>query len=316
MQTNRDRYSRALSRETSLSARIAEQVLTHYESPLLRLPRPIPVEGLAAQWGIEQALKLHDKSSFGSMGSAGITRRLALLHEDLSNEQQSNEKMILGLEKSQYEMRIFGVGYRRRFTIAHELAHVVLHTKFTNEHRELGVDARERVADAAAGMILLPDSVIAVTFSGKTPLVVGIPLLEATADKLKVSLSLLVKRLGDATRSGLIKSENGAFIVDLARSRKAGQNMAPRVRIWFLPLGWFLPSNKRLTSLGLQYLPSLFYSAGLYEEQGTEDDLTLWRKDRREWYSMHVKFSFKCYMAEGNARKMLTVIEPPFPEVA
>jgi len=314
MQPKRDR-SRAFSRQVLLSARIAEQVLARYDSQLLRCPRPVPVENLAAQWGLEQSQDLRDTSSAQSMGSAGLTHGLSSAGEDHSGEQQLGQKTMLGLGQSQYEMRIFSTGFRKRFTVAHELAHVVLYTRFADEDHKLSPDARERVADIAAGMILLPDTVLTAAFSGRSKLVVEIQLLETTADKLKVSLSVLVKRFGDASRSGLLKPENGAFIADLSRSRKAGYNLAPRVSVWLLPVGWFLPSNKRLTTLGMQYLPSLFHSVELWKEQRTEDDLTLWRKDRREWHSMHVVLSFKCYLAEGNVRKMLTVIESQLPEV-
>jgi predicted SprT family Zn-dependent metalloprotease len=51
-----------------------------------------------------------------------------------NNYRQSPE---LPLQKPQYEMHVFGSGYRRRFTIAHELAHVVLHNNFRAKEKNL-----------------------------------------------------------------------------------------------------------------------------------------------------------------------------------
>jgi hypothetical protein len=215
----------------------------------------------------------------------------------------------LPLEKPQYEMFIFGSGYKRRFTIAHELAHVVLNNQFLAEKERLTNNVEENVCDIAASMILLPDVKLVAAFANTKNVKLNISLLEDLSKKLEVSLTVMVNRIRETSRTRSIQLLNCAFIVDLAKSRKTSENLAPRVQASCLPIGWYMPNNKRLSSLEMQFLPNLFYQTTLYEKRQIYDHIRIWNQNSRCWSKIEGLVSLKCYITENKTRIMLATID-------
>jgi len=292
----------------NLANRIAAQVLIQYKDNL-RWVTMIPIEKLAAQWGLEQSTNASSENVRFSNYSSGSTHGLKNPTKDFEPETKESMTYPLPLQSSLYQMRIFGSGYGRRFTIAHELAHVVLHNRMKEEEEELSSRMLEYVCELAAGMILVPDSMLWAAYNKSMNFQNKITFLEDISRNLEVSLTVLTNRLGDATRSRLIKMDFGVMMIDLAKSRKTADNLAPRIQTSCLPSGWFIPRNKRLSSLGSQFLPALFAISTPYEENQVRDHLVLWHRSSGTWCELDIIASYKCYLTNDHMRKMLAVID-------
>lgn len=142
--------------------------------------------------------------------SAGATIRYRPLDNDLSGMvQRVDEKTaIIGINSSHADVR-------KRFSIAHEIGHLVLHddehlhvdeelrsnVQFRNEYSSLGVDDREIEANQFAAEILMPEQVLlkdVAKLKDDSPEVV----IEALASLYDVSIQSMTIRL---TRLGVIK---------------------------------------------------------------------------------------------------------------
>lgn len=87
---------------------------------------------------------------------------------------------------------------RRRFTLAHELTHVMLgHGRLDNSRRQrLGRGQEERLCDATAAALLMPKAAFAPMLNGE----VSLSSVLALAGELDVSVSAAVVRLNELSR--------------------------------------------------------------------------------------------------------------------
>lgn len=298
----------------TLAKQIAQEALRPLGNIDFTGIRYIPIQTLMTLWGIIEAPPDSNNTVRNSAsGSDGLIRPI----NKQSNEQISfpfinelNHKV----PEPKYEMEILdGKGtFRRRFTIAHEIAHVVLQSKFPTKLNELtDVNWESDVIDAAAGMIILPDALLLKYFSPKYAHMLNIKILEEAGTKMHVSISTLIKRLGDLSRSDLVRITNGALFISLGRAKRSGKDFAPRIAVTCLPSSWYIPSNKRLSSLGAESLGLYFSTAELYKERESEDHLTLWRRSSWSTCKIKVLLSYKNYSTEHGQRVMLAVIKEP-----
>lgn len=140
----------------------------------------------------------------------GATIRYKPLDDNLSGMVQRNDDKtaIIGINSSHADVR-------KRFSIAHEIGHLVLHddehlhvdeelrsnVQFRNEYSSLGVDDREIEANQFAAEILMPEQILlkdVAKLKDNSPEVV----IEELAKLYDVSIQSMTIRL---TRLGVIK---------------------------------------------------------------------------------------------------------------
>jgi hypothetical protein len=204
---------------------------------------------------------------------------------------------------------------RRRFTLAHELAHRVVELYLGPQVTEgIRGPRLRRLIDECASRILLPDSLLVLAAGAEAhSLELTIPWLDDMHRRVGVSISCLLKRLNDAAIESLVGLTNGAFLAAPDVSRRRQIDHAPRVVSSCVPCGWFIPANKRLSSLGLRSLPGLFWQAEPFEARAAEDTLTVSCNQKDGWrpFTLTAHFHYVIYQAEaGKRRCMLAVFSP------
>jgi Zn-dependent peptidase ImmA (M78 family) len=194
-----------------------------------------------------------------------------------------------------------------RFTLAHELAHYILEKEL--HPTDLQPKQLEDVCDRAAARILIPDDMCAQIMRTLEQPYLRIHHVERLARTLKVSMSVLLSRLND---SPICKFRNGAFLVSIDKSRIRNNDVAPRFSARCMPRSWFLPVNKRLSSIGLSDLASAFYDSAPFREFKGTHMLTLWSTSLRKTYQIGVKLTYKSYDVQrgsSSRRHMLVSVE-------
>jgi len=152
----------------------------------------------------------------------------------------------------------------KRFSMAHELGHFMLKQHLGVIDRILtqagGQMSREvlaeRISDEFASLLLLPAPMLKSQFDVLRAERDGLLYLEQFAARKGVSLTMLAKRLSQVFRPG----PKGWFFVtaDFDVARTQGVGFALRVRTRVCPARYYLPTNQRLTSLGLGCVAARF----------------------------------------------------------
>lgn len=285
-----------------LAARVAREALSALPDEPWRWIGFVQLEKLVSRWQVKQAYRVladyppNERWKYRS--TEGLSCRTASEAEgrrEIRADEAGSPQIPLPLEPPRYEIGVFSEGMRARFTFAHEVSHVVLDAAFRKEAEALSEGMREWVCNLAAGLVVLPDTLLLSVLPRTDDLSLSIPLLEGIAARSRVSLSVLISRMNDLVRCGLVRVMNGAVIVRLAWSRKQQENLAPRISSSCLPGRWFLPVNRRLSSVGLVALARVFDSVPLYLEGGLEDEITV--RDQELRRPVHVKCNvrYKCY---------------------
>ena len=192
-----------------------------------------------------------------------------------------------------------------RFVIAHELAHVVLkQQQFAAVNRHLSLVDRERLCDLAAEQILLPSEFLIRVLNSKS-VQFSLDFLVEMRARLRCPLSLVIRRLADLVSSGSIRVVNGCLMATLAGARKSGSNIAPRVLRRCVPPEWYLPLNKRLSTLGLVSLEDFFYHAPLYSSSVVSCRFTLWNRNQQRSLSLNSTFAVRCYRYRDRESRLM-----------
>lgn len=147
---------------------------------------------------------------------------------------------------------------RRRFTLAHEIGHIVIAKAAGRDLGEAGGARVERLLDEFASRIVLPDRLLdewREHIGGN----VSIRALEEATKKLDVSMTVLVKRLGQG--NALDWTQKAIIVGAVARSRKAKREPTLRIQHVATPSWGFIPLNRRLSSVGLGASSALFAEA-------------------------------------------------------
>lgn len=284
----------AVQRIESVGITVAKRVLAE-APPRFRYGLSIvPVEQLASSFGVAVASSREVvDSSLASLKELGLDGLARTTSEETDSESATK------LFGSDYEVQILGKGFRSRFTLAHELAHIVLSREYGQLDRSLSLNERERVCDVAAGNILCPEEALIEYFRSRTEIMLTVSEIETLAGRMRISVSLALNRLRHLLFHNALSVANVALVVSLARSRKRQENLAPRISSACSPSRWFVPLNTRLSSVGLGTLRDAFYEAPLYVAGRTNEVLHLWdyKLGRRTDISCDV--SFKCYKWVG-----------------
>lgn len=239
---------------------------------------PMPVEHLIARFGI----------SLNNPASAHSLEPLRLLGLDgLTTQKAPTSSHVFGdWFNSDHNVDVLSRGFRSRFTLTHELAHVVLSREYSDVEKSLSPDERERVCDIAAAIMLCPEEALVEHF--KLLRKVTVHEIERLAAGLQISISLLLNRLRYLVSQRKVSIANVILLVSLNRSRKRKENFAPRVASACGPAQWFVPLNSRLSSIGLSNLQEEFFNAPLYSSLVTRGVLRLWD------YGVHATLQFEC----------------------
>jgi Zn-dependent peptidase ImmA (M78 family) len=270
----------------SLGTILANRVLA--EAPLRFQCRlsPMPLEHLAKCFSIKMDVAddnqwLAPLQAIGLEGSA------------IKTQTASDSDYNTDLFSSDYHVNILSQGFRSRFTLAHEIAHVVLSSEYGHFDKSLSRDKRERACDIAAAIMLCPEEGLIDHFQSVRSLTVDE--IEKLAARMQISISLLVNRLRQLILRKAFSIDNIVLLVSLNRSRKRQENLAPRVASTCGPNRWFVPLNSRLSTIGLIGLQKAFYEAPLYFSGRTNEVMRLWDYDIGARTKLECDVKFKCY---------------------
>jgi len=210
------------------------------------------------------------------------------------------------------EAEIWVQGLRKRFALAHELGHRIVELRLMPDQTIDWTDQDWRdFLDVFAARLLLPDSLLATVGSSDLPIKLSIPWIISTQQRFQVSISCLLKRLNDAESEGVLRVANCAFVAFPGVSAKQKTNYAPRVSVICMPHEWFVPTNRRLSSLGLKYLAKCFWEADPFIESAAEDELEIFQ--RVNWSRQLLKqlFRYIVYTLPKDQRVMLATFKGP-----
>jgi len=194
-----------------------------------------------------------------------------------------------------------------RFTLAHEIAHQLyqMSDRPVSAPNWSAEDWRLQF-DTCAAHILLPDSALRTLLPTEIELSPQL-LIEASA-RARVSLSLLISRVGELSRQGGIRLLNGAIIAAPAVSARKKEHYAPRVITSCLPRNWYLPNNKRLSSLGARALEEAFWIQDAWKERHSEGELRVWDRIQRRREAVPVRFVAKVFTSKVASRRVMLAI--------
>lgn len=270
----------------SLGTILANRVLA--EAPLRFQHRlsPMPIEHLAKCFSIKMDVGYQNQwlAPLQEIGLEGFATRTQTASESDYDTDWFN---------SDYHVSILSQGFRSRFTLAHEIAHVVLSSEYSQFEKSLSREKRERVCDIAAALMLCPEEGLIDHFQSVRSLTVDE--IEKLAARMQISISLLVNRLRQLILRKAVSIDNVVLIVSLNRSRKRQENLAPRVASTCGPNRWFVPLNSRLSTIGLISLQNAFYEAPLYFVGRTKEVLRLWDYEIGARTKLECDVKFKCY---------------------
>ena len=252
-----------------------------HSSPLHRLARSL---GVAVRWQ-QPELRWHSKGM--------LWDRLQL------------QPTLLGDVEAQVNI----AGWPGRFVLAHELAHRIADLFLTAQQREsIRADDWEGLMDECAGRLVLPDHLLLAACPDGEPLEMTPAWINSVHHRLRVSMVCLLKRLNDLACKGALTLANCAFITAPAVSRKRRTHYDLRVITRCMPLGWFLPSNKRLSSLGLESLCAVFWRAEPFAENIAEDNVVISRRIDGQWKRVPVRAPFRYVIYTASARTQRSML--------
>ena len=233
-----------------------------------------------------------------------ITSQLSLIRSD-------EGRLIVGEDEG---------GITSRFTYAHELAHWAAQTRLPEEFcSSWSADAVRQFCDEFASRVLVPSDLLLAMLppapakpGGRLDL--AISLIEELRRRLRAPMATVVKRINDAVDEGLIRVSDCAMLVCAGRSAKRNSDYAPRILTCCTPSEWFLPANKRLTTLGMLNLDRMFWEAPPLQEGFAVDRLTVWVRDGWRKESVERPIQYRIYAAastDSAKRSMLSVFPGP-----
>ena len=196
-------------------------------------------------------------------------------------------------------------GYRGRFTLAHELGHAAV--RISSPGIGLSPDREERFVDAFASHVLLPGSLLSLLLNGIEVLTIDDML--KLSRKAKVSLSALVSRISSAT-DVLWKPRNFILVSKRGLSRMKRENFAPRIVAVSGPKRFYLPTNKRLSKCGLDYLEARFEASPLFQKSSVESTLTVYDRDAKAVRALALLFEYIFYSTADGSRLLVVASEP------
>jgi len=285
------------TKTSHLGHRVADEVIKVLSAKERATMVAFPIESMASRWNIKACdssaeASASSNSSWSELGLEGLVR-------DGRQDDPSAPKLDLGGTFHQYEAEIYCPWAKGRFTFAHELSHVVLKEKFSSEREELTQAQVESVCNRAASRILLPDFLLVQMLGDGSSTRLTIETLETWSRRARVSFSTLVIRIDELLRQSVVRSANAALVISLTRSRRSGTHLAPRIvaRCW--PSQFFVPSNKRLATLGLTLLAERFCSTPLFVEDEVMETASIWNNLDRQKVNVSLMIKYKIY-AWGN----------------
>jgi hypothetical protein len=212
------------------------------------------------------------------------------------------------------QAEISAPGFQRRFALAHELAHRIADLYLETKYRESWrAEDFWRFTNHAASYLLIPDFTLRALPGEDWDEHFSIAWLESTHRKLRVPIACLLKRLDEAEREGALAVQNCAALIVADVSAKQRTNYAPRVLVSCVPRVWYLPSNKRLASLGAAHLPRLFWSAAPFTERTAEDEIALLAKNGWRPLSLQCSFRYKIYESGPQSSRVMLAVFSPHP---
>lgn len=217
--------------------------------------------------------------------------------------ERSGERFVISLRMGESEAR-------RRFTLAHELGHILIARAAGRELRDTTGQKTERFLDEFAGRLLLSPQQL-VDWAQKVQSGLSIENLERGAREMLVSIRLLVKRLGEC---GLLDTfRRGVIIGAVARSRKAKKEPALRIHQVATPSWGFLPLNRRFSSIGFNTSEQVFFEAernrattGIFVTQS--EIMVKWRPDYN-WKALKTLVEQKVYRLRSGEQFVLVVFD-------
>lgn len=201
-------------------------------------------------------------------------------------------------------VKVAEAGYRRRFTLAHELGHAAIRK---SPAINLSSEEEEIFVDAFASQVLLPGPLLSQLIAGND--VLSINALDKLSRQAKVSLSALVSRISSANDLDW-SPRNFVFVSTLGVSRRKRENLAPRILTISSPKGFYVPTNRRLRKYGLDYLEKVFDTVPLYLKNALESPMKAYSLVEKKTYTFTLLFDYVVFSTSDGSRLMLATSEP------
>lgn len=196
-----------------------------------------------------------------------------------------------------------------RFTVAHELAHLVFSEKAEeleaivqegNTQKDAGI---ENFCNEFASYFLLPDALLERWLAKEDVGEEGLEAVERACEHLEVSTQHFVKRVAEVLYPG--PEDWLLFTADKAVARKARSGFALRVRTRVTPNGFEIFFNRRLTSIGLGSVAQNFEDVDPYVEYETEVDIELVDRDNWKESLVPINLTWKKYSIRSDYSYMV-----------
>jgi len=211
-------------------------------------------------------------------------------------------------------------GITTRYTYAHELGHWAARLRLSQDiWSGWSMDQTRQFCDEFAGRLILPDGLLlaalhAFSIDTTLPFELTISLIDGLRRRVGAPMTTVLKRLDDAIREVGLRIRNCAMLVCATYSAKRHSEFAPRILTSCTPPEWFLPSNKRLSSLGMSNLNRAFWEAPLLKDGLAIDRFIVW--PRHSWRKQTVERAIRYRIygpAEGrpDRRVMLALFPGP-----
>jgi hypothetical protein len=207
-----------------------------------------------------------------------------------------------------FEIAIARSGYPGRFTLAHELAHRAADTWLTKAELSTWTFSQKKLFfDGFAGHLLLPDELLLTVLpvSNGQQIELSLSALKHLRSTFHVSYSCLIKRLNDLTVDRRLALRNVIFSAAAAVSATKRTDYAPRVIVASTPIGFFIPANTRLKSLGLSSLADLYWAGTPYTESYSEENIHITARNNWKLRNMKCMFQYVIFVLNHGGRLML-----------
>ncbi len=290
----------------TLGERIAASALTALATDASRWAGPIPVEKLLTSRQARVQVSVRGSGDRVDRWHGSGLEGLVLQERVQGSPIGDNPGVDGGLS---YIVEVADASVRSRFTLAHELAHIILAEICKDERSTYDVNLRERICNLAAGQILVPSAVIQKRLSCAPCVMWDIASLEQWSAGLQVSLAVLITRLDEVSRRVAPEMANGVLLVRSGLSRKKRLDLSPRVAARCLPRDWFIPFNKRLGTIGFLNLRERFYSATPFRQNSVQDTIVAWNQARNAVRTVRTTVEYKVYYMSSGERIMLCTVE-------
>jgi hypothetical protein len=279
----------------------------------------------------QDCLRLIRYSGSGPVRLSKLAKRLAVLETRKRTGSSTSvegslwiRRTPLGFDGPEADIEVaFGesrIG-RMRYTVAHELAHQYARLSLPEDLTKHWQPRDVRVfCDSFAAQLLTPDGLLAEEIRRQFPhlkstsrgsLAPGIQDIETLHRRLRVPMSTVLLRLSEyAARMG-ITLDNIMLEVTAQTSLRKKENYAPRVLAACTARRWYIPRNKRLSTLGLSNLASAFWGADTLTEGRVYDRVTVFERGSWRKYSWESVIAYKIFASRPANRVMLAVFGVP-----